>query len=623
MGKLKLTKENKRKNTAKNGKLLSVIVAVIAIAVVLTCVISLVASSGIVMRTSNAMKSDNYKISGNMMKYYYMSTYSNFADTYGSYTAYLSIGQGTPVSEHDSIIFGGTAEKPNTYDTMLLGEFDGTWYDYFMNLTKESVKSLLAYCEKADEMGIEVTEAEMNTIEASIDSAILEFRTSQLLSGGSSEISEATCLSAMYGEGMKRSDIRKAMKLSTLASKCQNEVIENIEEGMTDDKITAEYDKNSIDYDLVDYVYYSFRVTYEDAAEAVLGEDYEDSDLEAKKSEVEAKYKEMIEEAKANAEELKATGELDKFKDYLYDYIANDRYDDLLEAKSLASDKLPTEDELKDIKEKLIAAVIAEVKAEEESAKEDVVETKNDDTTTYTIYEHEITSEFATAIKSVKTSLFSSVNAVNGTYTVEKGTYAEEDDFSTWAFSADRKEGDITVINDGDGAGEGEFKIEDESFTAEVFYLTKTRYKYVDNTKDVAYMMFEKEDDAKKAIEKLNALSTLTQEDFDKIAVECGTAYNTLYEDYLEGAMQTASFDEWLYDEKTVIGSYTSTPLTMSDGSYMVAYYVSDGDPAWKVSVKNTLSNEEFTAFEEALVETYTSGIVISDWVIAQIGKSF
>ncbi len=627
MGKLKITKNKKKHASGMPNWLLTTIVIVVIVAVLGTCVATFASTDGFVMRYSNAMTSDDYKVSGNMMKYYYMSTYSNFANTYSSYMPYFSLGSGTAVSEHKNITFGGTDEDPNTFDATVLGEFEGTWFDYFMNMTQESVKALLMYCEKADELGIAIDDEDRAEIENSIDETLASFRETN------GDYPEATCLSAMYGNGIKRSDIRAAMELSTLAEKCQTKIIEDIQAAVGDDRINAEYDKNALEYDLVDYVYYKFSVTYDEACVNILGEDYEDADVTAKKTEIDAEYKKLIDEAKAKAEALKATADLAAFKAYLYNYIANDRYQDLLDAKELSETDLPSEEQLAKIKETLIANVIKEVTDGEESAKDDVKETKPETEgaeSTFTMYDINITSKFATAIKTVKESLFSSVNAVNTTYTVDKGVYPttddeeeEEDKFAMWAFSADRVAGDKTIISDGDGSGDGEFKVEDKSFNTEIYILTAPRYKHVDVTRDIAYMMFTSRDDAVEAIKKLDAIESLTTDSFQTAADAAGSEAHAVYEDYIEGEMQSTSFDEWLYDEETVKGSYTATPIVMTDGSYMVAYYAADGDLAWKVRVKNSLVNDDYTAFEEELKTTYEASIVVRDWVITQISKDY
>lgn len=627
MGKLNLTKNNKKKKPASGipNWLLTAIIVVVVVAVLLTCVISIVSSTGLTHRLSTAMKSDDYRVSGNMMKYYYISTYSNIAETYSTYWSYLSIGAAESISDHADIVFGGTSENPNTYDTMFFGDFDGTWYDYFMTQTRNSVKSMLIYCEQADELGIALDDADKTNIEAAIDSAILEFKYEQILAGATENISESTCLNAMYGKGMSRSDIRKAMELSTLASKCQTAIYDQIEAGVTEDRISSSYDADSINYDLVDYFYYSFGVTYDSVAEEILPADYDDAMLEERKDEVDAAYKAKVEEAKAAAAALAEKTTLEDFKGYIYNYAANDSYDDFYTENKPADDKLPTADELATIRTNMIASVIGKVVAGKDAVETDVVEKASETDSAvinYTLYDISITSEFAEAAKKIEELLFSTVHGVNSAYNIEKYTYEEDSELSTWAFGADCVAGSRKTISTGDGAT-GDVTVESKSHTSSVYFMTKPRYKDESNSKDVAYMMFTDEETAEAAIEKLAAMESITTDSFAALATETGAAANTVYEDYVEGLMQSTTFDEWLYDDETVIGSYTASPLSMSDGSYMVAYYAADGEVTWKVTVKNTLINDDYTAYEDNMIAAFDATVVPTEWVIAWIGKSF
>ena len=69
----------------------NVIAIVVALAILTSVVFIALASTGIVMRIRTAMSSDNYRVSGNMMKYYFQTTYQNFATNYESYMTYLSL----------------------------------------------------------------------------------------------------------------------------------------------------------------------------------------------------------------------------------------------------------------------------------------------------------------------------------------------------------------------------------------------------------------------------------------------------------------------------------------------------------------------------------------------------
>ena len=48
----------------------------------------------------------------------------------------------------------------------------------------------------------------------------------------------------------------------------------------------------------------------------------------------------------------------------------------------------------------------------------------------------------------------------------------------------------------------------------------------------------------------------------------------------MAGNMSSTDFDNWLFGADTKVGSYTKSPIKMSDGSYMVAFFVAEGEPA-------------------------------------------
>jgi hypothetical protein len=415
------------------------------------------------------------------------------------------------------------------------------------------------------------------------------------------------------------------MLLSTLATNCAEKIYADVEAAVTDARIDKEYADNKLDYDVVDYFYYSFGISYDDVVEEVLQkDDYTDKEVEDNKAKILEAYKAKIEETRALAKELEKLTDLAAFKSYVMNYAADEAYDKLLEDEKLKSEDLPTEEQLKTIKEKMIAAVIAEVNEKKEEAKDDVVTTKGegDAEDTYTIYEIAIKKKFADAAKDIKEDLFTNISTLLKSYDVKKDTYTKDDDLAEWAFKAERKDGDITILEEGDGTKEGEFKVEDEKFSASVYFITKAQRRDEDKSRDVAYMMFTSTDTAKKAIEKLKAVEgTITKEQFEKIAKDVKATANTVYEDYMEGEMQSSSFDNWLYNEKTVIGTYTETPLTMSDGSSMVALYLADGEACWKHTVRNSLIEDDFSEREADIIAKYSSGITKNDTVIAHIGK--
>ena len=105
------TKTNKKKD---NSTLYSLIVAAIAVFVVVMVVVTTITSSGLLMRASKAIYSDNYKINGNMLKYMFVTKYEQFMNDYSGYMTYLSLDTTKPLKDQK---FG------ENNDAALLGEF--------------------------------------------------------------------------------------------------------------------------------------------------------------------------------------------------------------------------------------------------------------------------------------------------------------------------------------------------------------------------------------------------------------------------------------------------------------------------------------------------------------------
>ncbi len=623
MGKMKITK-NKKNSTKSKNFWMTVIIVVVLAAVLISSLATVISSTGLLKRSFSAMKSEDYKVNGNMMAYFYANTYSSFASTYSSYLSMFSLGQNSSIEDHSKIVIGGTTEKPNTTDTVYFSSYKGkTWFDMFMDQTKESVKSMLVYCEEADAIGVKLDADDKKNIETSIDNAILQFKINMMAQGGASNISESTCLTLMYGTGMSRSDVRKAMELSVLATKCAEKIQDTLEAAITDGRMDKEYTDNKLDYDAIDYFYFRYSVDYDDIVEEVAGKKATDDQIKEKKDEILAKYKAEIEAAKKLADGLEACKTLDEFKAYVINNKVSDTYDDLFEAEDFKSEDKPTEEDLKIIKEKLTSAVAKEVlEGAKETVLDDVQEkTAEDKTKTYTAYGFTVKEKFAKSIKEIRTDLFSNLKNTLETYTIEKGSYNKNDDFSKWAFEADRKDGDIKVIAEGDGSKEGELKVEKEYYRETVYLLTKKQYKDEEMSRDVAYALFSSTTSAQKLIDALKEETKdgkeLTVEKFEELAGKQSASGNAQVENYIKGQMGSSAFDQWLYDAELKKGAYSDSPITMSDDSIMVAFYMGEGDmPSWKVNVKNAILEEDYTAREDKMTAKHSGSVKTYNWVV-------
>ena len=631
MGKLKISKA--KKNKKANGSsgipnwLLSALVILVVLAVLATCVGTFVASSGVTMRWSTAMSLDDLKVDGNMMSYFYQTTYMEFMNNYSSYLSYLSFDQYTDPKEQQF-------NPEGSYDAAFLGAFEGTWFDYFMNQTTTSVKNLLIYCAEAEKLGITLDDADNAEIDASIETLLINIRSSY-----GAGLSDATCFANVYGNGVSRKDVRKAMALSALASKTAEHIGKEIEDSITDDRINSVYDAEKLEFNLVNYASLAFDVYYDDVIAEKYGDEKKAETLtDAEKAEVLALYKEKIEAARASAAELATKTNFDDFRTWVVEYTVKDIYADAFDTamEKVTSEQKPSEAELATIKEKMIAAVIADIANGKTSATDDVVTTDvaategAAATKAYTLYDISVKAEFAEAAKTLKTSLFDKTNTAKKNCLNEKVNYiapdkdGNKDEFSEWAFSADRKANEVKTIEEGDGANATELKVEKENFTVTVNLLTKTSYRDETLSRDLAYMLFTKEDAAKKAIEALDAIEGLDKDKFLNVAKDENNpaAASADLKDCVIGTMQSEAFDEWLFAAKA--NEYTKTPITMSDGSgsLMVAMYLNEGTtPAWKHTVKSHIYNEDYTAYEERMNEDFASSVVTNEKVVNKVGN--
>lgn len=608
MGKVKLSK-NKRKKASSgipNWLLLTIVLVVVA-AVLLTCAAMLVSSMGVVMRCSMAMETDNYTVNGNMMTYYLINTYSNFLEQYGSTASMLSIGGNVALTELRHIKFGS-----NQYDQLVLPNFKGeTWFDCFMNQTEDSVKTMLMYCEEANARGIKLDKEDKAAIKANIEASVLSFQMQYTSLLGSSD---TTTITAMYGEGIRKTDIRKAMELSALAAKCQEAIYNEITALATDAEIDKVYNANKKTYDLVDYYTYTFSTSFEEVAKEVVS-GYSSTTVltEAQRNDIIKKFKEKIADIKHEAEHITEKTDLQSFKKAIYYQVISAQYDTVYAAQVKDSAIAPDTASKEIIKNKLIDAVATEAASDATAATDDAKDGK--------LYGIDVKTEFATAAKKIKDELFTKARAIDKTSLVNKANYDENDAaFGDWAFNADRKAGDRnTIVEGGTYAKDEDIKAADK-FMAKVYFLIKPQYRDDELSRDVAYMLFEKEEAAKAAISKIEILGAgLNKDTFAKAATEANALGNTLVENCMKGNMASDTFDNWLFSADTKAGAYTKSPIKMTDGSFMVALFVADGDPCWKVTVKNHIVTENAKLREDALVVSHGAKVKRSQWTIDRI----
>lgn len=213
----------------------------------------------------------------------------------------------------------------------------------------------------------------------------------------------------------------------------------------------------------------------------------------------------------------------------------------------------------------------------------------------------------------------------------ECGTYYSFDDayydpsfsYGKWLFSADRKDGDAKVIDDGSGYYVMVFHSRDESS-----YLTADIVD-VSFPVDSAAVESGTEDDKDK-INQLyedsctNAESLLadweagekTAESFRKLASEQEGASGTVstYTDLTKGTLDEA-IEKWVFDSA---GKEGDAAVIYTESGFHVVYYTGPGKEAWKVKAENDLRDEAHDTWYQEILDHAT--VKQHDYVLKSAG---
>ncbi|MBE6546815.1 MAG: hypothetical protein E7668_05195 [Ruminococcaceae bacterium] len=617
-----MTLNVQKKKKGMPSWLMTLITLVVTVAVLLTVIISLLSANGVFNRMRTAVATENYKVNVNMMSYYFRNQYQSFHNNYSSYISMLSldVSEGAP-SLKDQPFGGGDTTETNEdgtavtyYDTMLLGEFEGSWFDYFMDQTVESVKGVLVYCEEADVRGIELEDEDKEAIEESI-SELNESATSY-------GYSLNAYISAMYGEGVTISDVRKAMEYSALATKCMNAISEELEADLVEsNRIEEAYNAGTKTYNRIDYSSYAFTVDYDTVAKEVLADLLsEDTELSEvlenadNKKKADDAYLAEIGKAKAAAEELAKLTDAEAFEKYVVEYVAADVFEDLY-TDALGDAEKPTgEGQEETLKNKIYADAVKEALDGKDEVTEVVKleETEEpDENATVEINKITVKVAYAEALNQAKSDLFAKLTSAMSSAKSDKASFtddqkADEESFSDWAFADGRKAGEVKTVTTGsETAVPEDSEATVDAYSVTVYLLRAPQYRDTEKARNVAYMLFNSTTDATKAISALITKDNLSLADFEAYADENGATGHTHIEDYTKGTLGSDAFDKWLFDEKNSVGTLTESYIQLADGTFAVAYWYGEGNELWYVEVKTALLNEDFEAYYTDMEATY------------------
>ena len=475
---------------------INLITIVVAAIILVSVVLSIMSANGVFPRMQTAMRTENFRVNRNMMTYYFQTQYNNFVSQNSSYLQYYGLDTSLSLKEQ----YVDTKEDGTQY----------SWFDYMADQTKTQVKQMLVYCEEAQARGIELDAED----EAYVDEQIAALKSYADMYGYDLN----SYIASIYGKGVKKGDVRDAIELSRLASKCTQVLSDEIKAGITDADIDAEYAANAKDYNFVDFLNYSIKVTYDEAAEAELGKaDFTDEEAAAKKDDIIKKYDEMIKAAKDKAAALEGAADEKTFKDLVADYeielVYDDIYEEIISESEVTETTTPEKATVDAIRPKLIAKVLEAIKSGAEFDAKAIVSDEN-----VVLGEFTVDKTYGEALEEVAQAVYDNVKAAVEGSLSDETAYTDADDIVEWAFEDGRAVGNVKRLEEGDSADGAELSTnadELKEFSVTVGRMVKTAYRSDKLTKNLGIMVFSSTTDATDAIARLTKGMSL--EDFEAI----------------------------------------------------------------------------------------------------------
>jgi len=576
---------SKKKDAAQKTQKTTVLVTILVAVLIIACIAAYVVNSnGLIAKMKTAAKSDNVKVSGTMLSYYFNAQYQSFLNTYGSYASYFGLDTSKSLK----------SQKCNFSDAE-------TWYDYFMNSTKEQVSEILCLYEAARAEGKDkLTEEE----EQEITDALKSLKESAASNGYSLN----GYISALYGNGVSVSDIKKCLELSTVASNYLSELSDGFKDAVTDEEIQNYIKEHKSSFYTADTLQYVFTASLTAAgAEAT---DEEKAAYEADKA---AK--------KAEAEKLLAAAtDAAAFKTWVANTLASDTdaigddFDSYWETASskLDSAKKPSVPELEAAKKEAVDYIVKCLTTSEEVTAPKF-EGKD--------YETEMTTAISSLYSQYITKGLDAIESNGITYS--DPTDKDATDSAKFIFASDAAVGNVKVISN-----EGTSKS-----TYTVVFITATEHLDDSITKDVAHILItaatagydstdtEKKNaaselakaEAQKVLDEFNK-GEKTLDAFEALGKEHTEDSNVIYRDVTEGEMVTA-FNDWIFDSARKAGD---TDIISTDYGWHIMYFIGDGNVVWKSNGISGVTSDKILNWYNEKVKTYN--VVFNGEVVSSIG---
>lgn len=274
----KAAKQNAKsieKRTTAVGIIKKAVAIILAVAIVGFAGFKIVESTGIIDRASTALKVGDTKVSVAEFNYYYSMAYNEIANQAAQYE-----------QQFGSNVLGFDTNVPPDEQNSTQKDEDGNalkWSEVIKQRAVAIAQQTVGYYNEALEAKIELTEDQ----QAEINETVENYRTQ----AAQSNYSLNAFLKTYFGAGFNEKTFVKQLEMEILASSFTEAKQKEVNDSITDDVITAEYNANKKLYDYADIRYYtvSFKTLTKNEGET-------DEALKARQKEANDK---LIAEAKA------------------------------------------------------------------------------------------------------------------------------------------------------------------------------------------------------------------------------------------------------------------------------------------------------------------------------------
>lgn len=242
-----------KKPVKKENKWVTPLVTTLVIVLLVgILVLTTLTDNGVILRSKTVLKTDNFKVSGTVMKYAAMSTYNNMVNQFGEEIAqYLQ-------------------------------------FDNMKDSARTALEQYLVYAEAAKAAGVTLDEDDYKSIDDNI--AAIEDAAKQ------SGYSKKAYMSMLFGKGVNEKDMREFFEIALLSSKYETQIYNETKDAVTDEDIEAYYKENTDTLAVADVIKYTETLK--------IDVDLSTEEKDAKKAEFLAKFDAMG--AAQSEEEFKA-----------------------------------------------------------------------------------------------------------------------------------------------------------------------------------------------------------------------------------------------------------------------------------------------------------------------------